>query len=111
MKNALLADKALALGAVHPAIRRHDGTGRDALYFGRVGRNKVVGLDEAEGKALLEALETAATRPEFVYRHNWTPGDFAVWDNRSTMHRRDSFPQHLRRVMYRCQVYAGRDAA
>ena len=28
-----------------------------------------------------------ATRPEFVYSHQWRAGDFIIWDNRQTMHR------------------------
>jgi len=30
-----------------------------------------------------------------------------VWDNRSTMHRRDPFDQSARRVMHRTQIKGG----
>ncbi|HUD90088.1 TauD/TfdA dioxygenase family protein, partial [Sphingobium sp.] len=28
-----------------------------------------------------------STRPEFVFRHKWTVGDVAMWDNRVSLHR------------------------
>ena len=45
-----------------------------------------------------------ATRAEFVYEHRWRVGDLLLWDNRSTMHRRDPFDKASRRVMHRTQI-------
>jgi taurine dioxygenase len=42
--------------------------------------------------------------PEFVYAHRWRVGDLVVWDNRSTMHRRDPFDSAARRIMHRTQI-------
>jgi taurine dioxygenase len=36
-------------------------------------------------------------------------GDLVLWDNRTTMHRRDPFPADQRRLMHRTQI-KGRDA-
>jgi hypothetical protein len=33
-------------------------------------------------------------------------GDVLIWDNRRVLHRRDALPDHLRRLMKRCQVLA-----
>jgi taurine dioxygenase len=39
-----------------------------------------------ESRPLIDYLCRHATRPEFVYRHNWRENDIVVWDNRCTMH-------------------------
>src|SRR5207237_154010 len=54
--------------------------------------------------AVRDALWAYATAPEFVYAHRWRLGDLLVWDNRSTMHRRDPFDNAARRVMHRTQI-------
>ena len=33
-----------------------------------------------------------ATRDEYVYAHEWRPGDVLVWDERATMHRGRPWP-------------------
>ncbi len=38
------------------------------------------------------------------YQHRWRVGDLLLWDNRSTMHRRDPFDNATRRVMHRTQI-------
>jgi taurine dioxygenase len=45
-----------------------------------------------------------ATQPQFVYQHAWKLGDLVMWDNRSTMHRRDPFDGTARRIMHRTQI-------
>ncbi len=39
-----------------------------------------------------------------LYRHRWALGDLVLWDNRTTMHRRDAFDPKARRVMHRTQI-------
>ena len=39
-----------------------------------------------ESRPLIEYLNRHATRPEFVYRHQWRENDIVIWDNRCTMH-------------------------
>ena len=68
-----------------PVVRVHPETGRRALYIGeKVSRFD--GLTEEESKPLIGYLVGHATRPEFVYRHQWCKNDIVVWDNRCTMH-------------------------
>lgn len=93
-------------GQVHPLIRQHDETSREALYLGRRDYAYVDGLPVEESEALLDALWDIAALPEHCLRHTWTPGDLVIWDNRSVLHRRDSFPNNQRRMMRRCQVLA-----
>ena len=68
-----------------PVVRVHPETGRKALYIGeKVSRFD--GLTAAESKPLIEFLCRHATRPEFLYRHQWRKNDIVVWDNRCVMH-------------------------
>src|SRR5262249_22980498 len=78
-----------APGAWHPAVCRHPVTGVPSLYLGRRRNSYVEGFSPAESDALLDQVWEQATRPELVYEHRWRVGDLLLWDNRSTMHRRD----------------------
>ena len=93
-------------GAVHPAILRHPETGREGLYLGRREWAYVMGMEVDESEALLDELWGYAALPENVWTQKWTVGDVLIWDNRRVLHRRDAFPDHLRRLMKRCQVLA-----
>ena len=93
-----------APGAWHPAACVHPVTGEPALYLGRRRNSYVEGLPPAESDALLDELWQFVDSPEFIYQHHWRVGDLVVWDNRSTMHRRDPFDNASRRVMHRTQI-------
>ena len=68
-----------------PVVRVHPETGRKALYVGeKVARFD--GMTEEESRPLIDYLVRHATKPEFVYRHQWRKDDLLVWDNRCTMH-------------------------
>lgn len=97
-------DPMAAPGAWHPAILRHPLNGRATLYLGRRRNSHVEGCSKAESDSLLEALWAHATQPRFVYEHVWRLRDLVLWDNRSTMHRRDPFDGAARRVMHRTQI-------
>jgi taurine dioxygenase len=43
-------------------------------------------------------------RPEATWVQQWQVGDVLIWDNRSTMHRRDAFDADTRRLMHRTQI-------
>jgi taurine dioxygenase len=93
-----------APGAWHPAVCVHPVTGEPALYLGRRRNSYVEGLARAESDALLDELWNFIDSPQFIYAHHWRVGDLVVWDNRSTMHRRDPFDNASRRVMHRTQI-------
>lgn len=93
-----------APGAWHPAIVAHPETGVPGLYLGRRRNSYVEGLSPAESEALLDALWAHATAPRFCHEHCWRVGDLLLWDNRSTLHRRDPFDGSERRVMHRTQI-------
>jgi taurine dioxygenase len=95
-------DPRTSAGTPHPIVIEHPVSGELALYLGRRRNAYVVGLELAESERLLEELwsyvETA------LYRHRWAVGDLVLWDNRTTMHRRDAFDPTARRIMHRTQI-------
>jgi len=93
-----------APGAWHPAICMHAVTGEASLYLGRRRNSYIEDLPRAESDALLDELWAFVDSPQFIYEHHWRIGDLVVWDNRSTMHRRDPFDNASRRVMHRTQI-------
>jgi taurine dioxygenase len=93
-----------APGAWHPAVLAHPATGAPMLYLGRRRNSYVEGLSPADSDALLDALWAHIEGPELRYEHRWRVGDLLLWDNRSTMHRRDPFDNATRRVMHRTQI-------
>jgi alpha-ketoglutarate-dependent taurine dioxygenase len=79
------ADWASKPGREQPLIWHHQ-TGRKSLVLGGTA-DQIVGMDRAEGRALLDELLDRTTVPDKVYRHEWSVGDLVVWDNRGVVHR------------------------
>lgn len=92
----------------HPLVRTHPDTGAKALYLGNHAIG-IVGMADAEGAALLDALLGHATAPRFTYAHRWRAGDLVMWDNRVTLHRAvaNYAMNRYRRVMHRNVVKGG----
>jgi taurine dioxygenase len=93
-----------APGAWHPSLCVHPETGEEMLYLGRRRNSYIEGYDAETSSRLLDELWAYATQPKFCYEHRWRVGDLLLWDNRSTMHRRDPFDNSMRRVMHRTQI-------
>jgi taurine dioxygenase len=85
-------------------VRRHPGTGKTALFLGRRLKSYIVGLPLEESEALLDELWAHTTQKAFTWTHKWMPGDLIIWDNRCTMHQRESFDPSTRRLMHRTQT-------
>jgi taurine dioxygenase len=103
-----VTDPRRAPGARHGLVRTHPETGRKCLFLGRRRNSYIVGLELDESEALLDALWAHATQPRFAFRQQWKVGDLMIWDNRCTLHRRDSFDPAARRVMHRTQIKGDR---
>lgn len=97
-------DPVRSAGTPHPIICEHPVTGRPVLYLGRRRNAYVMGLPLEESEALLDELWKYATLPQNCYAHRWRVGDVIMWDNRSTMHRRDPFDAAERRILHRTQI-------
>ena len=89
-------------GTPHPIVIEHPESGEQALYLGRRRNAYIVGLELGESERLLEQIWSYAEAA--VYRHQWALGDLVLWDNRTTMHRRDAFDPRSRRIMHRTQI-------
>lgn len=91
--------------ADHPIVRTHPETGRKSLFVSPHFTKTILGLPEAESRELLQRLIEHVVQPQFVWTHRWQVGDLLIWDNRPTMHRRESFPADQRRIMKRTQIF------
>ena len=98
-----------APGPIHPVVRTHPETGRQALYLGRQRNGPwrsgyIMGLSREASDDLQDQLWDIVRQEQFVWYHNWRVGDYLMWDNRCVMHRREPFNAHMRRVMHRTQI-------
>ncbi|MEC9100076.1 MAG: TauD/TfdA family dioxygenase [Pseudomonadota bacterium] len=91
-------------GQPHPIVCAHPRNGRPVLYLGRRKNAYVVGLEREDSESLLDSLWEFSAHSENSYTQQWRVGDLLLWDNRSTMHRRDPFDSTARRLMQRTQI-------
>jgi len=91
----------------HPLVWRHR-SGRRSLVLGATA-DHVAGMDLDEGRTLLADLLARSTRPERVYRHEWSVGDMVIWDNRGVLHRALPYDPTSPRDMHRTTL-AGDEA-
>ncbi len=86
----------------HPLVQVHPVTGKRCLLLSPHTMVSVVGMEQQEGRTLLDNLIAHATQDRFVYRHVWSPHDIIMWDNRCTMHSVEPFDNvNVRRIMHR----------
>ncbi len=97
-----------APGEMHPVIRTHPETKRQALFIGRRLDAWVEGMSTSESDALLDEIWSYVARDEDCWVQQWQVGDLVLWDNRATMHRRMSFDPNERRLMHRTQIHGDR---
>lgn len=87
----------------HPLVwhHQHGGTsllmGATALY--------VHDMSHEDSAMLLARMIDYATQEKYVYRHQWTVGDFLLWDNTGTMHKADFYPLDSDRLMHRTTLH------
>ena len=88
--------------AVHPLVRRHDETGRKALYFNRNRTDRILGMARRDSEALLDRIHAHMTQAKYQYHHPWRLGDILLWDNRCLIHSVNmDFPVGQRRLHQR----------
>lgn len=87
---------------VHPLVWRHR-SGRRSLITSTSG-TEILDMPPREGAALLSRLMAWASRPEYVYVHEWRLGDLVMWDNTGTMHRARRYDTNCGRLMHRTVV-------
>jgi len=95
-------DPRSSVGTPHPLVIQHPVSGMPCLYLGRRLNAYIMGLELAESERLLDEIWSYVESA--VYRHRWALGDLVLWDNRTTMHKRDAFDPKARRIMHRTQI-------
>lgn len=91
----------------HPLVwHRKDGT--TSLMIGATAYD-IVGMDEQEGRALLDELYDFATQDRFTYRHAWRKGDVVIFHNPALLHRSFPYTAQAGRLMHRTTI-AGTEA-
>jgi len=76
----------------HPIIRTHPVMGRKSLFLSPSHVRLIEGYSyEETRKIVAQMMEFIAENDDLVYRHHWRVGDVLMWDNTSTMHRREPF--------------------
>lgn len=86
----------------HPLVWTR-ANGEKSLVIGSTA-DQVVGLSQAEGRALLARLLDWTAQPDFSYRHQWEEGDCVVWDNTSALHRVIPYAVDSGRMMHRTGI-------
>jgi taurine dioxygenase len=93
----ILTSESAEARRAHPLVRTHPASGRKTLFVNPVYTVGVEGLTETESAALLGFLFKHMLRKEFIFRHHWTAGTLAMWDNRRAMHLAEGgYEGHLR---------------
>lgn len=97
-------DPRQSVGTMHPVVIAQPETGEETLYLGRRRNAWIAGLPLDESERLLNIIWCYATADAVTLRHQWQLGDVVLWNNLTTMHRRDAFPAHEFRTLHRSQI-------
>ncbi|MFD9093557.1 neopentalenolactone/pentalenolactone F synthase [Streptomyces collinus] len=84
---------------VHPLIARNPRTGRHAVYVNSLNTKRILELDPAASKELLQDLWGYAGSAALTYTHTWEPGDIVMWDQLGTIHAKTAFDPDDRRIL------------
>jgi alpha-ketoglutarate-dependent taurine dioxygenase len=85
-----------------PLVWKHR-SGRRSLVIGATAAY-VEDLDPTDSMDVLVKLRDWATRPEFVYHHEWREGDLVMWDNTGTLHRARPYDPMSGRLLHRTML-------
>lgn len=97
-------DPTQSVGTVHPIVIEQPETGEPTLYLGRRRNAWIPGLPVDESERILNLVWSYATAPAVTLQHQWQLGDVVLWNNFTTMHRRDAFPADEIRTLHRSQI-------
>lgn len=91
--------------SIHPAVWARP-TGEKCLHVSQYMAQGILGMENAEGDALLD--EVCKTINRFAdgcsYHHKWKPTDMLIWDNLRMLHAVSGSNPEDTRVMYRTTI-------
>ena len=96
-----------------PLVRVHPVTGEPSLYLCESGQmdwvsGPIADMEtgpDGDGAALLYALMTHVTQPQYTYTHEWQRGDLIIYDNRNLLHAPTWYDaEKYTRIMWRTTV-------
>jgi taurine dioxygenase len=70
----------------HPAVINHPFTGKLCLFIGNAYVKRVHQYPTDLSELVLRVAAELSKLPEIQIRHQWQPGDVAMWDNFGTLH-------------------------
>jgi len=86
---------------LHPIIRTHPDSGRQALWINPVYTIGIEGLEKTESEKLLARLFEHMLRDDLIYQHRWSENMLTMWDNRTVLHCAQCGYAGYQRVMHR----------
>ncbi len=91
--------------ALHPAVWTRK-TGEKVLHISPWMAEGIVGMENAEGDALLEEVCQTINRlaKELSYFHKWRPTDMMIWDNTRVLHSVTGHDPSVDRTMQRTTI-------
>jgi taurine dioxygenase len=89
---------------VHPLVYVQAETGRKVLNLSPWFADGIVGMENAEGDALLAEVADLCTRPQLAYFHTWRMDDMVLWDNWRMIHSAAGLPIDETRHMQRTTI-------
>lgn len=103
-KALVTPEERAAVPPVRQAMVIDHGAHGKSLYLGAHCAS-IEGMDETEGRALIDELMAFAAQDRFVYSHPWRPHDMILWDNRAVLHRATPFANAAeKRLMVRTTI-------
>jgi len=102
-----LAQRAEKPPVIQPIVMRHPVSRRKILYCNPGYTVRVIGMSDADSRALLDYLFEHQVKPQYSFAFVWTELDVLVLDNIRTLH--NAIPDYLpheHRLLKRCQIMA-----
>jgi len=88
---------------VRPLIQRHPDSGRSLVFASPAYTQRVLGLADADSRAILDRVARAIEPPD--YAHRWRENDLIVWDNRAVLHRATEYDPTEQRCLWRASIH------
>ena len=101
--NTMFDANAGAPRAIHPAVWQRK-SGEKVLHLAPWQADGIVGMENAEGDALLEAMLAEIEAKMVAYIHHWQPGEMVIWDNWRFLHSASGHSPDHGRLVHRTTI-------